>query len=316
METKANHLLIGGFVLTMALLAFGFIYWLQNSAAGRGAKNYHVIFEGSVGGLTEASNVLFNGIRVGAVDSLQIMPEDTRKVRAVISVRRDTPVKENSRARIEQQGLAGLVALEITPGANGAPPLTAKNGAAYPILYADAAISSGLSGASDALGNANALFVRLNDLVANNEASISRTLKSMEAFTNMLDQNKDDITAIIKEARGLSGRFAQLSEKLEAAVTKFTDAMTDDGSGKSVVAQAQQAAQSFKQLAEKLEKSLGDQADGLSKQAQRGLKEFELFMKDGRRLAENLDRLVQKIERNPSSLIWGGSQSPEYTPNQ
>jgi hypothetical protein len=33
-------------------------------------------------------------------------------------------------------------------------------------------------------------------------------------------------------------------------------------------------------------------------------------------VAENLDRVLQKVENNPSSLIFGGSGVPEYKPGQ
>src|SRR5262245_33099249 len=107
MEPKANHLLIGGFVLVALGAAFGFVYWMQNYVNGGSSKRYDVIFSGSVQGLGEASAVLFNGVRVGTVKELGIMPEDTRKVRVAISVSRDTPIREDSRAQVMQQGLAG-----------------------------------------------------------------------------------------------------------------------------------------------------------------------------------------------------------------
>jgi len=126
METRANYLIIGVFVLGVLGLLLGFIYWMGNDASGPQGKNYFVIFDGSVQGLTEASPVLFNGIRFGAVRSIELVPEDTRKVRALITVRGDTPVRTNSRARISQQGLAGFIAMEITPGTPDAAMLQAK----------------------------------------------------------------------------------------------------------------------------------------------------------------------------------------------
>ena len=55
METKANHILIGAFVLALTALAFGFWYWLAGYGASEGAKRYAILFEGSVSGLTRAS---------------------------------------------------------------------------------------------------------------------------------------------------------------------------------------------------------------------------------------------------------------------
>lgn len=312
MESKANHLLIGVFVLGVIGLLLGFLYWMQNAAIGTQGKSYHVVFDGSVQGLTEAAPVLFNGIRFGSVKEIAILPEDTRKVRALISVRGDTPVRINSRARISQQGLAGWTALEITPGTPDAALLEPVPGEPPPVLLADVASSGSMfAGVPDAVGNANALLARLNNLVANNEDLVRATLTNIEGFTAMMNERKDDIAAIIQDARGLSARFGELSKKLEAAVDNIAGAAGDNPN--SAVAQVQQAATSFRQLAEKLDRSLGDQSEGLTKQAQRGLREFELFMRDGRRLAESLDRVVQKVERNPAGFLLGGQQTPQYS---
>ncbi|MGF1621044.1 MAG: MlaD family protein [Rhodomicrobiaceae bacterium] len=317
METRANYLVIGLFVLLALGGALGFAYWLQHYVNGGGAKRYDVIFNGSVQGLTEAGAVLFNGIRIGSVTSMEIMPEDTRKVRVIITVAEDTPIREDSRAQVLQQGLAGWVALSVTPGTPEAGMLTVKEGETFPTIYADNT-GSGLGAVVDAvpetLGNANAVFSRLNDLIANNEKLIASTTRNVEAFTSMLSENRDDVAAVIKNARTLSERFTGLADKMENTVDQLSASL--GGGEQSVVAQAQQAAQSFRNLADKLEKSLGDQAGGLTYQARRSMREFELFMRDGRRLAENLDRVLQKVEANPSSIIFGGSQVPEYKPGQ
>jgi phospholipid/cholesterol/gamma-HCH transport system substrate-binding protein len=311
METRANYLIIGAFVLGVLGLLLGFIYWIKNDASGPAGKNYHVIFDGSVQGLTEASPVLFNGIRFGAVRSIQLVPEDTRKVRALITVREETPVRTNSRARISQQGLAGYIAMEITPGTPDAPMLQVKPGELYPVIYADPGASGSLlAGVSDAAGNANALLLRLNDLVANNQDSLHRTIANLESFTSMMAERKDDVAAFMKDLRALSARFNDIAIKVDGAVDRLAGSASDHPD--SVVSQVQQAATSFRQLAEKLDKSLGDRSGELTQQAERSLREFELFMKDGRRLADSLDRVVQKVERNPSGFLLGGQQSPKY----
>jgi phospholipid/cholesterol/gamma-HCH transport system substrate-binding protein len=310
METRANYLIIGVFVLGLLGALLGFIYWMKNDASGPEGKNYYVLFDGSVQGLTEASPVLFNGIRYGAVRTLELLPEDTRKVRVLITVRSATPVRTNSRARISQQGLAGFIAMEITPGTPDAPMLEAKANEKYPVIYADPAAGGFLAGVSDAAGQANALMVRLNDLVANNQDSLRRTITNVEAFTNAMAERKDDAAALIQDLRKLTERLNGIAVKVDSAVDRVAGAASDNPD--SVVSQVQQAATSFRRLADKLDKSLGDKSVELTAQAERSLREFELFMKDGRRLAESLDRVVQKVERNPSGFLLGGQQSPKY----
>jgi phospholipid/cholesterol/gamma-HCH transport system substrate-binding protein len=308
METRANYLIVGIFVLGILGAILGFIYWIKNDASGPASKNYSVIFTGSVQGLTEASPVLFNGIRFGAVQSIEIVPEDTRKVRAVIAVRNDTPVRTNSVARISQQGLAGFIAMEITPGTPDAALLQAKAGEAFPVIYADPSGSGSLmAGFADAAGHADALLLRLNDLIATNQDSIRHTVTNLEAFTTMMAERKDDVAAFVQDLRALSARFNAMAEKIDGAVDRIAADQPN-----SVVSQVQQAATSFRELAEKLDKNLGDRSGELTQEAERGLREFELFMKEGRRLADSLDRVVQKVERNPTGFLLGGQQSPKY----
>ena len=93
METKANYLMIGGFVLGALAFAFIFIFWITNFAGG--GKSYLIVFDGSVEGLTSGSSVAFNGIKMGEVQTFALDSTDARKVQVVISLREDTPVREN-----------------------------------------------------------------------------------------------------------------------------------------------------------------------------------------------------------------------------
>lgn len=314
METKANHLMIGGFVLAVLLSGFGFVYWMQGFGSG-GEKRYDIVFQGGVSGISTASNVLFNGIRVGKVQGMRLDPEDARLVRVRISISGNTPVRTNSRARIESQGLTGGSAIQVTPGTPDTPLLVARNDDEVPVIKADRASSQSLfDAAPEVMGNANALLVRLNDVIADNQDSIRTTITNVESFTGMLNERKDDIDAVIRDAKALSEQIKRVADKIEKSVDNFSQYMTDDG--ESFLAQAQEAAASFKQLAEKLDKSLGDSADGMTRFAKDGLKEFELFMREGRRAARSLDRVLEQIESNPQSFLFGGKNVPEYTPGQ
>jgi phospholipid/cholesterol/gamma-HCH transport system substrate-binding protein len=275
METKANYLMIGGFVLGVLVLAFVFVFWMTNLAGG--GKRYFIVFDGSVAGLTTGSSVGFNGIKVGEVQSMQLDPADARKVQVLISVHGDTPVRENSHASMQSLGLTGGTGIQITAGSPDSPFLVATAESPIPVIAADRGGGQGLFDAAPAvMNNANALLLRLNDLVAENQESIHKTLTNMENVTTMLDQRKDDIAQTITDIQG--------------------------------------AAQSFKDLSGKLEVSLGANLDSVTKTAKDSLQEFGNFMREGRRTAATLNRVLEKFEANPRSFLLGGSQVPEYTP--
>jgi phospholipid/cholesterol/gamma-HCH transport system substrate-binding protein len=275
METKANYLLIGGFVLGVLALAFIFVFWMSNF--GGGGQRYMIVFQSSVAGLTTGSSVGFNGIRVGEVQSFALDPEDGRKVQVVVSVRDDTPVRENSHASIQSMGLTGGSGIQITPGSPDSPLLVATAENPVPVIRADAGSGQGVFEAgSAALNNANVFISKLNTLLDENEKAINTTMTNVEQFTTMLNAKKDDI-------------------------------------GKTIT-DVQQGAQAFKSLSTKLEVSLGDNVDGLTRQARESLQEFGNFMREGRRAAVTLNRILEKLEADPRGFLLGGSQVPEYTP--
>jgi phospholipid/cholesterol/gamma-HCH transport system substrate-binding protein len=275
METKANYLMIGGFVLGVLALAFIFIFWISNFAGG--GKRYLIVFESSVAGLTSGSSVGFNGIKVGEVQSFALDPEDGRKVQVLISVRDETPVRENSRASIQSLGLTGGSGIQITPGTPDSPLLVATAEDPIPTIQADRGAGQGLFDAAPAaLNNANAFIERLDDLVAENQKAITTTLTNVEQFTTMLNEKRDEIG----------------------------QAVTDVSEG----------AKSFKSLSSKLEVSLGENMDGLTRQAKESMQEFSATMREGRRAAATLNRILEKLEADPRGFLLGGSQVPEYTP--
>ena len=213
METKANYLMIGGSVLGILALAFIFIVWMTDLAGG--GKHYYVVFQGSVAGLATGSSVAFNGIKVGEVQSLALDPNDARNVQVLISVNKDTPVRANSLARISTQGLTGGGSIQISAGTPDAALLVASAEDPIPVIKTNPGLNQGLfDAAPEVMNNANALLIRLNELVAQNQDSIRKTLTNIEHFTTMLDERKGDISAAIGDVKEGAESFKSLSTSL------------------------------------------------------------------------------------------------------
>jgi phospholipid/cholesterol/gamma-HCH transport system substrate-binding protein len=230
-----------------------------------------------VAGLTTGASVGFNGLKVGEVQSLALDPQDSRKVQVLISVREDTPVRANSHASIQSAGLTGGSGLQITPGSPDSPFLVATADNPIPVIQADPGSGQGMFEAgSAALNNANVFISKLNALLDQNQNSIQTTLNNIAQFTTMLSAKKDEIGQAISDVK--------------------------DG------------AESFKSLSAKLQVSMGDNLDGLTRQARESLQDFSDFMKEGRRAAVTLNRILEKLEADPKGFLLGGNQVPEYTP--
>ena len=140
MENRARYGLIGAFVLVCILAGFGFVYWIANTG-GIGARSVYTIrFEQPVSGLLPGANVLFNGVRVGAVSAIALDPAEPRRVTATVAIDPGTPVRADTQVDITFQGLTSAPAIALRGGAPDAPKLTARNGAP-PLLVAGADVA-------------------------------------------------------------------------------------------------------------------------------------------------------------------------------
>jgi phospholipid/cholesterol/gamma-HCH transport system substrate-binding protein len=266
METKTNYLMIGGFVLGALALVFIFVFWLSNFSGG--GTRYLIVFKNSVAGLTSGSSVSFNGVKVGEVQSFALDPEDGRKVQVIVNVREGTPIREDSRARMQSLGLTGGSGVLITPGMPDSPFLVPTDEDPIPTIQAASNTGPGLfDAAPEALNSAKALLRRLDELVAANEEAVSDTLTNVDEFTTMLN-DKD----------------AEISE-----------AITDLSEG----------AEAFSALGTKLDNNV----DELTLEAKKGIQEFSATMREARRAAVTLNRILEKFEASPTGFLLRGGSS-------
>ena len=113
METRARYALIGLFMLAVIAGSFAFVYWLENKGGFGQRETYKVRFEGPVSGLSTGSPVLFNGLRVGEVTGLSLNPGEPQTVIATIAVQQGTPIRDDTKVGLEQQGLSGGAAVTL-----------------------------------------------------------------------------------------------------------------------------------------------------------------------------------------------------------
>jgi len=218
-ETRANYALIGLFTLTVIAGAFGFVWWFAGSQSAGERASYRVVFSGSVSGLSTGSIVLFNGLRVGEVTDVSLLPEDPRRVVAVVQVAPTTPVRTDTRARLEYQGLTGVASVQLNGGEPGSQPLLGSPGQP-PTLFADR------SDFQDVLETVQRLGRRVDDvigraerLIVDNEGSVGRTFRNVETFTQALSANSEGVGRFLGSVGNAADKIASLSVRLEAFTT-------------------------------------------------------------------------------------------------
>lgn len=268
METRANHALVGAFTLAVIAAAFAFIWWFTAAGQQRERAIYRVQFQGAVSGLTPGSGVLFNGIRVGDVTNLNFDPQDPAKVVARIEVFTNTPIRADTKARLEITGLTGGSIVQLVGGSQTAAPLpkvttTQGDPNNAPVIVAEpSAFQDILEGARSVLEKAQLTFNDVQGLVANSRGSVERSLQNVEQFTSALAANSDDLKTFMGNTGIAARQIGTLAENLVPLVTdvqnlvRAVDVNKVDATMSNVVA----FSESLKNGAPQVEKALGDVA--------------------------------------------------------
>ncbi len=220
METRANYALIGIFTLAVIAAAFGFVYWFSGGNRGQDRQNIRIVFSGSVSGMSQGSSVSFNGLRVGEVTQISLLPEDPRRVVAIVQVDPSTPIRADTRARLEYQGLTGVANIGLSGGEPGAPPLVAGPGQPMPTIFADRSDFQDLiETARNIARRADDVLERVGRVIADNEGSINRTVQNVERFSQALGENAEGIDRFLAQIGQAAEKVGPLAEKLETLAT-------------------------------------------------------------------------------------------------
>jgi len=224
METRANYALIGLFTLAVLAAAFGFVYWFSGSDSGQRRQPIRVVFSGSVSGLSKGSMVLFNGIRVGEVTDIQLLPEDPRRVVAITEIERATPLRTDTRARLEVNMLSGVAQIALVGGEPGAPGLAPGPGQPLPTIFADRSDFQDIMEMARTLARrADEVLEGVGRIVKDNEGAINRTLQNVEGFSRALGENAPGLNKFLAQMGQAAERIGPLAEKLEVLTTDATE---------------------------------------------------------------------------------------------
>jgi phospholipid/cholesterol/gamma-HCH transport system substrate-binding protein len=307
METKANYVLIGAFTLAISIFGLLFALWAANWSSEREWNTYRIIFNEAVTGLDEGGSVRYNGINVGTVQRLRLVPEDPRMVMAQVRISADTPVKTDTRAKISQDGLTGPTFIQLTGGSPNAPLLLAHNDDEIPVIATE---PSALQNLAD---TANRLVARLDQVLSNeNVRRISDSLESIAQVTGTLAEQKQDLGALIVNAR-------QASEQLK--VTLDTTNGTIQRIDQNFVRELPPLMAKLDRTLSKLESAstnanalIAENRAPLANFTQGGLQQVGPTLTELRTLIRDLRRVASRLDNNPAGYVLGRQQPKEFEP--
>lgn len=186
MEEKVNFAVVGAFVLILGAAFIGAVLWLSSGRPyGASYDTYEVYMRESVSGLNLNAPVRYHGVEVGRVRKIALAPGNVEQVQLTLAIARGTPVKVDTVAVIQTQGLTGIAFVELKGGSRDSPTLQAQAGEPYPVIKAGPSLmvrlDASLNDAALALKNFAQVSGQLPQLVR-------RIEHSAEVFDNMSDE--------------------------------------------------------------------------------------------------------------------------------
>ena len=119
MEADKRYFLEGLFIIVFTVaMALAFV-WLAKSGH-RDDILYRIHFKESVSGLSLGDSVKFHGVDVGTVKVMKIDPEDQRLVVVEVGLRKEAPVKTDTKATLKLKGITGVLFIELNGGSAAA----------------------------------------------------------------------------------------------------------------------------------------------------------------------------------------------------
>jgi phospholipid/cholesterol/gamma-HCH transport system substrate-binding protein len=300
MERNANYALVGlaSVILLVGLAAF--VLWLARVQFARDYDIYDILFDGPVRGISTGGEVHFNGIKVGEITRIALDPVNASRVIARVKVTSDVPIRTDSFATLEPQGITGVNYVQITAGDRSRPLLkqVTPSGEAPVIRSQKSALSDLLEGGGTVLQRSVEALDRVNRLLSDqNIKSVSNTLSDLEAIGAELKANKaviSDADVTLKSVDVTAQKIGQLSDSTDKLV---------NGDGKQAIHNLSEAASELQGTAHQAHDMLSKLDGPTTDFANNGLPQLTNAIESLQTATDTLNRVLNEAERSPSALL-------------
>jgi len=320
METRANYIIIGAFTFIVAIAAVGFGFFAARFAVDRAWNRYEILFTESVIGLSRGSPVLYNGVNVGRVESLQLNPQDVREVLAVVEIDAAVPIHVDAEATIRLTGLTGTAAIQLRGGTPDTPLLEARGDRLPRIEAVESPLARLLESSEGIVVTANRVIERLDRLVsADNLERIENTLAAVDRLTTNLAAADGDVMQLVADLSSAGRELPGLTRRLESVARRFDGVLA--GVDAELVdhlprlrRRLDASLANLESLSARVDGIVAHNQDALMQVGSSGMRNVNAGLEDLRRLIGDLSAVVRRIEQNPSQFLFGGDQPEEYSP--
>jgi phospholipid/cholesterol/gamma-HCH transport system substrate-binding protein len=303
---------VGLFLAVFGAALLAGILWLSRTDYRGVYDRYYTYMDESVSGLSTDSSVRYNGVDIGRVKEIVLNADNPEQVRLALDLVRGTPIKEDTIAFLETQGLTGITTVNLRGGSAASSPLQARSGEAYPVIQSRRSFYAELNYTLSRLmtnEHIPALLANLNSLTqeargwvdAQSRADLKRILADTARVTAVVSAHRAELANGIAQSDAAFERFAALAQKMDNQVPELLEqAAANLRSLQNMTDQIASAGASFGSAVD------GTRAD-LAQFTGQTLAETGVLVAELRQVTATLQRLASDLEREPSALVFGRS---------
>ncbi|WP_298242903.1 MlaD family protein [uncultured Bradyrhizobium sp.] len=213
---RASNLVIGTVTLVAIAVGFGGLLGVQKWRTIQSRSQLRVVFEGgSASGLRRGGPVNFDGVPAGQILSIKL--DNPRRIVALVMLDNTAPIRKDTVAGIEFQGLTGVAAISLIGGAPSAPPVP-LDADGIPVLTAD-------------LSDAESIVDTLHSVdrtIVSNAPAIKEGLRTFENYTADLRSKGGEIDSVMAKVDSAFAGFDKAVTKIEGVMPGFVDGKADE----------------------------------------------------------------------------------------
>lgn len=294
MENKASYFWVGIFIFGVFFASLIFMLWLGGYSEEESFEYYEIHTQESVAGLGLKAPVRLLGVEVGSVENISIYTKQNLGVNILIKVKKETPIKEDTFATLQLQGITGLKFIQLQGGSVNSKKLTSDDG--YPVI----AFRESFLATIDRQGE------RIFSLIKTADDKSKKLLS---------DENLQNIAMLLKN-------LAQLSENLNANSKTLSKNLNE--ASKNVALMAKEVELSAKNLRQTLQ-NVDESSRAFTLLMQKGTRKIDSYDELRDALLEDLELLkiwllesnkaIKNLQRSPSDLIFKETQ-PKLGPGE
>ncbi len=298
MEEKVNFAVVGAFVLVLSAALVGGVLWLSSGKYNSKVFDVYLTYmRESVSGLNVNAPVRYRGVNVGRVQSIRLAPENIEQVQLTLAIERGIPVKVDTVALVQSQGLTGLAYVELTGGSRDSPVLKTQDGENYPVIKSGPSMMKRLDTAVTALlTNLNRTSENFNALMdEDNRRAAKNALKDIEVLSRTLAARSATIDAGLASAARAMGNTVRLTGELPPLVQRL-----------------QRSADAFDHMSNELAHagtSASSTLDNTRQFASDTLPQVRQLVIELQDLTGSLQRFSDELDQDPGMLLRGKAKA-------